>query len=144
MSDTKAKLVDATVRVLAAEGLTGTSARSIAAAAGVNQALIFYHFGSLDQLIAVACQLATETRVALYRERFAAVTTLGELLTVGRQLHETERAAGHVTVLAQLLAGAQTDPKLAVPVRAFGWVLGEIPRGLVGQDLYTGTPRFSD
>ncbi len=118
MSDTKAKLVNATVQVLAAEGLAGTSARVVAATAGVNQALVFYHFGSVDQLIAVACQLATETRVAVYRERFAAVTTLGELLTVGRELHEAERAEGNVTVLAQLLAGAQTDPKLAVPVRA--------------------------
>jgi AcrR family transcriptional regulator len=36
VSDTKAKLVDATVRVLAAEGLAGTSARVIAATAGVN------------------------------------------------------------------------------------------------------------
>jgi hypothetical protein len=56
--------------------------------------------------------------VAVYRERFAAATTLGELPTVGRELHEAERAEGNVTVLAQLLASAQTDPKLAVPVRA--------------------------
>jgi hypothetical protein len=56
--------------------------------------------------------------VAVYRQRFAAVTTLDQLLAVGRELHEAERAEGNVTVLAQLLAGAQTDPKLAVPVRA--------------------------
>jgi AcrR family transcriptional regulator len=129
--DTKAKLVDATLRVLGAEGLTGASARVIAAAAGVNQALVFYHFGSVDQLLAVACRQATEARIALYRARFEAATSLGDLLAVGRELHETERAEGNVTVLAQLLAGAQTDPRLAGPVaESLGLWIAEIERVL--------------
>ena len=129
MADTKDKLVDATLRVLAREGLTGTSARVIAAAAGVNQALVFYHFGSVDQLLAEACRQATLTRIAHYRERFDSVRNLSQLLAVGRQLHETERAEGNVAVLAQLLAGAQTDAKLAGPVAgALGLWIGEIER----------------
>jgi AcrR family transcriptional regulator len=129
--DTKAKLVDATLRVLGAEGLAGSSARVIAAAAGVNQALVFYHFGSVDQLLAVACRQATEARIALYRARFEAATSLGDLLVVGRELHETERAEGNVTVLAQLLAGAQTDPRLAGPVaESLGLWIAEIERVL--------------
>jgi AcrR family transcriptional regulator len=116
VSDTKEKLVDGALHVLATAGLAGASARAIAGAANVNQALVFYHYGSVDQLLAVACRQATEARVVLYRNRFAAVTTLAELLAVGRELHATELPEGHVTVLAQLLAGAQTDPTLAAPV----------------------------
>ncbi len=115
---TKERLVDGAVRVLGSEGLAGASARAIAAAAGVNQALVFYHFGTVDQLLSVACRQATESRVALYQERFAAVRSIGELLDVGRQLQRTERAEGNVAILAQLLAGAQTDERLAPAVKA--------------------------
>jgi hypothetical protein len=41
------------------------------------------------------------------------VTTLSELLDLGRSLHAEERAQGSVAALAQLLAGGQSDPKLA-------------------------------
>ncbi|GAA5180334.1 TetR family transcriptional regulator [Rugosimonospora acidiphila] len=116
MVATRDRLIDGALRVLAEQGLTGASARAIANTAGVNQSLIFYHFGSVDELLTQACRRATEQRVALYRARFAAVTTFAQLLAIGRQLHATERAEGNVTVLAQLLAGAQTDPRLAPAV----------------------------
>ncbi|MFC5006584.1 TetR/AcrR family transcriptional regulator [Dactylosporangium cerinum] len=118
MADTKERLVAAAIKVLGNEGLAGASARTIATAAGVNQALVFYHFGTMDQLLSVACRQATESRVALYRSRFEAVRSIGELLDVGRQLQQTERAAGNLAVLAQLLAGAQTDERLAPAVAA--------------------------
>ncbi len=113
VSSTKDKLLDATIETLRTQGIAGVSARTIAAAAGVNQALVFYHFGSVDQLLVTACTTATAQRVEVFRERFAAVGSLRELLAVGRQLHTEERHAGNVTVLAQLLAGAQRDQKLA-------------------------------
>jgi AcrR family transcriptional regulator len=116
--DTKQRLLDGTLETVRRAGIAGVSARTIAAAAGVNQALIFYHFGSVEKLLEATCRQATEARVALYRERFAAVGSLGQLLAVGRELHEAERAAGNVAVLAQLLAGAPGQPKLAAAVAA--------------------------
>lgn len=113
MTSTKDKLLDATIETLRTAGIAGVSARTIAATAGVNQALVFYHFGSVDQLLSAACAAATAQRVALFRERFAEVKSLRELLAVGRRLHAAEREAGNVAVMAQLLAGAQRDPKLA-------------------------------
>jgi AcrR family transcriptional regulator len=113
MSDTRAKLIDGAITTLRDKGIAGTSARVIAAAAGVNQALIFYHFGSVDALIDVACRGGTAARVALYRDRFSAVTSFRELLALGRELHAREREAGNVAVLAQVLAGAQQDASLA-------------------------------
>ncbi|HWF41120.1 MAG TPA: TetR/AcrR family transcriptional regulator, partial [Acidothermaceae bacterium] len=56
MSDTRRKLIDGTITTLRDKGIAGTSARVIAATAGVNQALVFYHFGTVDQLIDAACR----------------------------------------------------------------------------------------
>ncbi|MGI5132641.1 TetR/AcrR family transcriptional regulator [Pseudonocardia sp. CA-107938] len=112
-ADTRRKLLDGAIDTVRAEGLGGTSARSIARTAGVNQALIFYHFDTVDALLAEAARRTTEQRVGRYRARFAAVTTLGELLAAGRALWAEEEAHGAAMVLAQLLAGAQTSPALA-------------------------------
>jgi AcrR family transcriptional regulator len=118
VSDTKQRLLDGTLDALRDHGVTGASARTIAAAAGVNQALVFYHYGSVDELVGAACRQATERRVAHYSDRFAAVTTLRELLQVGRDLHAAELAQGNVSVLAQTLAAAQSNERLAEPIRA--------------------------
>ncbi|MGA4839557.1 TetR/AcrR family transcriptional regulator [Streptomyces sp. G45] len=117
-TDTRVKLLDGALRTLVEQGIAKTSARSVAAAAGVNQALVFYHFGSVDDLLAEACRYATEQRVARYRGRLATITSLGELLAFGREMHQEERDAGHVAVLGQLLAGAQTQPRLAAATAA--------------------------
>ena len=113
MSGTREKLIDGAIATLRDKGIAGTSARTIATAAGVNQALIFYHFGSVDELIVVACRESTAGRVALYRAEFNEVTSFRQLLELGRELHKRERDAGNLAVLAQVLAGAQQDANLA-------------------------------
>ncbi|HLL67339.1 MAG TPA: TetR/AcrR family transcriptional regulator [Micromonosporaceae bacterium] len=118
MADTKQRLLDGALTALREHGIAGVSARTIAAAAGVNQALVFYHFGSVDNLLVAACTASTAARVAQYSEQFAGVSSLRELLDVGRALHAQERSLGNVSVLAQLLAGAQIDTKLALPTAA--------------------------
>ncbi len=110
--ETVDRLVDSAISTLRTQGITGTSARTVAAAADVNQALIFYHFDGMEGLLAEACRRTTQRRVDQYRDRFAAVGSLRELLEVGRELHVTEQAEGNVAVLAQLLAAGQTDPAL--------------------------------
>jgi AcrR family transcriptional regulator len=123
--ETKAKLLEGALRTLTEQGIAKVSARTIATAAGVNQALVFYHFGSVDELLAAACRYGAEQSVARYRERFSAVTSLSELLAVGREIHESERAGGHVALLGQLLAGAQTHATLG-PATAAGlelWIV---------------------
>ncbi|WP_369249253.1 TetR/AcrR family transcriptional regulator [Streptomyces sp. R41] len=116
---TRAKLLEGALRTLTEQGIAKTSARSIAATAGVNQALVFYHFGSVDELLSAACRDGAERRVARYRDRLGEVSSLAELLAFGREMHEVERAEGYVAVLGQLLAGAQTHPRIA-PATAAG------------------------
>jgi AcrR family transcriptional regulator len=124
VADTRGKLIDAALDTIRTLGIAGVSARTVATAAGVNQALVFYHFGTVDDLLAEACLTASRARVESYRTTFAQVSSLRELLDVGRKLHEEERALGNVTVLAQMLAGAQSDARIAEPTaRALGlWV----------------------
>ncbi|MCW6009906.1 TetR/AcrR family transcriptional regulator [Micromonospora sp. CPCC 205371] len=117
-NDTKQRLLDGAIDAIRTHGIAGVSARTIAASAGVNQALVFYHFGSVDELLTAACTVNTEARVERYAEAFAEVGSLRELLDVGRTLHAEERRLGNVAVLAQLLAGAQADPRLGAPVAA--------------------------
>ncbi|GLX04442.1 TetR family transcriptional regulator [Microbispora sp. NBRC 16548] len=124
MGDTRTRLLEGALETLRTQGIAGASARAIASTAGVNQALVFYHFGSVDDLLAAALRHGSEQRVAVYRARFAAVNSLKELLDLGRSLHADEREAGSLAVLAQMLAGSQMDDKLA-PATAAGlgmWV----------------------
>ncbi len=139
MADTRQKLIVGAMETIRTHGIAGVSARTVAASAGVNQALVFYHFGSVDDLLSEAFLSATRARVERYRERLAAVATVRDLLDVGRRLHEEERALGNVTVLAQLLAGAQSDAKLAgSTAEALGLWVAEIEAVLVR--VLAGTP----
>ncbi|MET7604663.1 helix-turn-helix domain-containing protein [Streptomyces avermitilis] len=142
---TKTKLLEGALRALSEQGIAKTSARTIAAAAGVNQALVFYHFGSVDELLAAACRHGAEQVVARYRARLDEVGTLAELLALGREMHEQEKAEGHVAMLGQLLAGAQTQPRLA-PATAAGldlWI-AEIEKVLTRVLAPTPLGEFAD
>ncbi|MEU2115861.1 TetR/AcrR family transcriptional regulator [Streptomyces sp. NPDC016459] len=133
-------MLEGALRTLVEQGIAKASARTIAATGGVNQALVFYHFGSVDELLAAACRHGAELRVARHRERLRAVGSLGELLAFGRELHVEEREAGHVDFLGQLLAGARAHPRLG-PATAAGldlWIAEieqVLARVLVGSPL---------
>lgn len=118
MAGTPQRLIDGAIETIRRRGIAGVSARTVAACAGVNQGLIFYHFGSMAELLKQACVATTGARVALFEDRLAAVGSLRELLAVGRELHGEERALGNVDVVGQLLAGAQADPELAAVTAA--------------------------
>lgn len=114
------RLMSAAIDIVRDEGVAAASARTIATRAGVNQALIFYHFETVSGLIEAASNRAVDRSIESYRGRFDAARTLGELLEVGRTVHEAERRNGNVAVMAQLLAGAQHNPVLA---RAAGYAM---------------------
>jgi AcrR family transcriptional regulator len=115
-TSTRQRLLDAAVDTIRRQGIVAVSARTIAAAAGANQALVFYHFGTVNQLLVQACRQANEARIAHYRPLLDEVGSLRELLELGRRLHAEERELGNVDVLAQLLAAAQRDEELAPAV----------------------------
>lgn len=111
-TETKAKIVDATLQTLQEEGIVGASARAIARAGDFNQALIFYHFGSVDEAIVAAVGELSRRRLERYRGPLMSVDTLTELIGVARELYENDRESGEITVLAQAFAGASRDDEM--------------------------------
>lgn len=114
---TRDKLLDAAAEALAEDGVAGVSARTVAARAEVNQALVFYHFGSVSGLLDAAVRRSLDLAVASYHDRLAEVSTMTELVAVGRDLHEAEQRAGNVAQMAQVMAGATRDETLAAAGR---------------------------
>jgi AcrR family transcriptional regulator len=88
------------------DGFAETTARAIARRGGFNQALIFYHFGSVDELLQQAFADASERQVARYRQAVAQVTSLSDLVTIARRLHAEDLRTGDVTAVTQLMAAA--------------------------------------
>jgi AcrR family transcriptional regulator len=115
--NTRDKLLVAAAAALTDDGVATVSARTVAARADVNQALVFYHFGSVSGLLDAAVRRSVDLAVASYRDRFADVSSLGELLIVGRDLHGAEKQAGNVQQMAQVMAGATRDETLAAAGR---------------------------
>jgi AcrR family transcriptional regulator len=95
------------------EGITGASARAIARVGSFNQALIFYHFGSIEGLLVTVAKVEGEQRALRYKGAFETVTNLKELISVARAVHVEEQAQGTINLLTQLLAGAASldDPR---------------------------------
>lgn len=108
-TETRRRLMEAAIETLSREGVVGTTARAIAARAGVNQALIFYHFGSVADLLLEAFRQTSEDQVARYRAAAAGVSSLRDLVAIARRLHEEDMASGAVTAVTQLMAAA-SDP----------------------------------
>ena len=113
---TKSRIVAAALTTLKGAGFAGTSARSIAAAGGFNQALIFYHFGSLHGLLLRAMRESSELRLAAYTAAVAGCDDLEELARVAREIYRDDLESGHVTVVSEMIAGSLTHPELKAPI----------------------------
>ncbi len=110
--ETRARIVDATIETLRTEGIVGASARAIARTGDFNQALIFYHFGSINEVLVAAIAKMGADRKTRYRDVLDDVTTLPELAQLAALLHKEDTDSGNITVLTQILAGAAHDPEL--------------------------------
>lgn len=81
--ETKDKIIDAALETVRLEGLVGTSARAIARTGDFNQALVFYHFGSVEELLFSALERAHERRTERFGPMIEAADDLDELVRVG-------------------------------------------------------------
>src|SRR3984957_4095309 len=105
---TKQALVAAAIETLKAEGFAGASARAIAGRAGCNQALVFYHFGSVVALLLAALDDVSTSRLARYRDAVDQVRSLGEFVDVAGGIFSDDLDAGHVAVLVEMIAGSSS------------------------------------
>ena len=110
--DTREALVRAAVAALIEEGFAGASAREIARRAGCNQGLVFYHFGSVANLLLAALDEVSETRRVRYQAAVDRADGIGELVDAAAAVFEEDLDAGHMAVLAEMIAGASSTPGL--------------------------------
>lgn len=109
---TRDRILDAAFETLRRNGFAGTSARAIAGTGSFNQALIFYHFGTVNDLLLAALDRISNQRMERYREVLSPATRLVELAGLARQLYTEDVDCGHSTVLAELLAASNGNPAL--------------------------------
>jgi AcrR family transcriptional regulator len=121
---TRERIVAAAVRTLKERGFSGASARAIARTGDFNQALIFYHFGSVNDLMLAALDDTSERRMATYREALGEVTTLPGLMAEAARIYREDLESGHIKVLAELIAGASSAPELGPQIvrRVQPWI----------------------
>lgn len=110
---TKDRIIEAALQTLKEEGFAGTSARAIARRGDFNQALIFYHFGTLGELLLAALDRTSEVRFERYRDAMRGITTVEDAVRVATDLYREDLAAGHITVISEMIAGSLERPDLA-------------------------------
>ncbi len=115
---TRRALIDAAVETLKKDGFVGASARAIADEAGSNQGLIFYHFGSVSDLLLAALDAVSAERLEQYSQRVAAAGSPTELVEAATDVFRTDLDAGYITVLVEMIAGASSSPDLGREVAA--------------------------
>ena len=136
---TKERLVEAAIATLQAKGFSGTSAREIAATGGLNQALVFYHYGSVQNLLLAALDAVSARRLDSYGSRFEQAASVGELAVLASEIYREDLDNGYVTVLAEMVAGGVSDRDLGLAVveRIEPWIemvamkLAELTAGTV-------------
>lgn len=111
-------LVDAAFQTLREEGFARASARAIAGRVGCNSALVFYYFGSVNNLLVEALATSSRAQLDKYEEALADVTQLDVLITVVQQRFRDDQASGHVKVLAELVGAGSADDELRRAVLA--------------------------
>jgi AcrR family transcriptional regulator len=139
LEGTKLQIVEAALETLKTKGYAGASAREIARAGDFNQALIFYHFGSVEKLLLAVVDETSARRMAVYRPAIEAAQTLPEFVQVARDIYAEDVEKGYITVLVEVVSGSASSPELAreVVARMEPWI--DLAEQKV-RDLLAGTP----
>jgi AcrR family transcriptional regulator len=109
---TKAKILEAAFRRLSREGYAALSVREIAKDAGVNHALINYHFRSKDQLVIAVLDAANRELLARQQRMYSAPGDFAAKWAQARAFYEADLASGFVRMQAELWAASLSNPGL--------------------------------
>ena len=109
-SDTRERIL-ANARVLfARNGISNTSIRAVAAAAGVDSALVHHYFGTKGKLFAAAVRIPIDPMDVIAPLREVPVEELGYTLpSLLLPLYDSELGAGIIATLRSILAGSEVN-----------------------------------
>jgi AcrR family transcriptional regulator len=136
---TRARIIQAALETLRNEGFAGTSARAIARTGKFNQALIYYHFGSIEGLFIAALQDFSERRLVRYREALEGINSLSGLVDAMTELYEEDARGGEVAAVQEIVAGSSSSADLGRQVVELLDPWGAFAEKVVAR-LLQGTP----
>ncbi|MBX7454308.1 TetR family transcriptional regulator [Mycolicibacterium sp. 3033] len=106
-SDSRDRILAAARDLFARNGFDNTSIRSIAAAAGVDGALVHHYFGTKTQLFAAAIHIPIDPMTVIGPLREVPVDQIGHVLpSLLLPLWDSEMGKGFIATLRSLLAGS--------------------------------------
>jgi len=109
---TKAKILEAAFQRLAREGYAALSVREIAKDAGINHALINYHFRSKDQLVIAVLDEANRRLLERQKRMYAESGNFAQKWAEARRFYKSDLASGFVRMQAELWAACLSNPGL--------------------------------
>jgi AcrR family transcriptional regulator len=147
---TKQQILRAARHVLQRDGVAALSIRAVAAEAGVNLALIHYHFHSRDGLLLAVLEDLNVELLARQRHMYARPNvSLADNWRQAVAYYRDDLDSGYVRILLELAAHGYANPAMAERVRAAmrGWsdlvheviadLLGRLGTDLIGADELT-------
>jgi AcrR family transcriptional regulator len=120
----RARIVDAALQTLRAEGYAGVSVRAIAATGAFSPALVFYHFGSVDALLVAVLDRISGERLTRYEVRLRDVSSLATLAAALEELYGEDLQLGQLTAVQEIVGAMAFDPQLGpeIVVRMQPWM----------------------
>ena len=112
LGGTRSKILDAAFRRLAQEGYAALSMREIARDAGVNHALINYHFRSKDRLVIEVLDEANRQLLERQKRMYRGPGGFAGKWAQARRFYRDDLASGFVRVQAELWAASLSNPGL--------------------------------
>jgi AcrR family transcriptional regulator len=110
--DTKGKILEAAFRQLVSGGYASLSVREIAKDAGVNHALINYHFHTKEQLVVEVLDAANRRLLERQRHMYETAGGFAEKWARARRFYDADLASGFVRLQAELWAASFSNPGL--------------------------------
>ncbi|GAB4568250.1 MAG: TetR/AcrR family transcriptional regulator [Rhizobacter sp.] len=111
-TQTRERILDATFRRLVSEGYAALSVREIAKDAGVNHALINYHFRSKDQLVIDVLDAVNQRLLARQASMYSGGGGFAQKWADARRFYQDDLASGFVRLQAELWAASLSNPGL--------------------------------
>ena len=99
-------------------GYAGCSARAIATRGNFNPALVFYHYGGVDELLLAALDKSSAERLELYRELLSEPQEPEALIRHAAELFTEGVAGGYVAAVTELVGASLAKPELRTEVIA--------------------------
>ncbi len=109
-SNTRERILKKARDLFARNGISNTSIRAVAAAAGVDSALVHHYFGTKEKLFAAAVQVPIDPMDVIGPLQDVPVEELGHaILSMLLPLWDSEIGAGFIATLRSIVAGSEVN-----------------------------------